>query len=308
MEKQESKLLQEIIIQNNDSLFKENLHSLGGFGKIELFEYHANLPSSTGKSLIYNAFGKKIAFMSFSPIDGENLTLKALEVSRQIKKEIDLKDSEAILEPIITGTTEGIHFVVWPYLKSISNNKILRYIQLILLKQPIISWLFSVTRYSLTATDAMEKEISFIDPLESFITNKGISVEIRNVGKEIIHKLKNGSFTPYFVIAHNDLWVGNILLQRSKYQKFTIIDWAGANLKGYPIHDLLCIAIMLKLSKRELSRELRNYCNIINCPINHSIFHLVAGLAYLGQNLNNFPEENYLQVVDYLYSYITEVI
>ena len=100
-----------------------------------------------------------------------------------------------------------------------------------------------------------------------------------------------------------DLWQDNVLLDttstsiRALTSEFVIIDWAGANLKGYGIYDLLRLARSMGLTRHALARELHVHARILGCQLTDSMGHLLASLGYLGMHLEHFPSERYVLLV-----------
>src|SRR5207248_10552168 len=78
---------------------------------------------------------------------------------------------------------------------------------------------------------------------------------------EALGQLRAGEWKPKFVLAHNDLWIGNVLRAPGNRQfPFVIIDWLGSVTRGFAIFDLVRLAESLGLSPRALGEELDIHC------------------------------------------------
>ena len=109
-----------------------------------------------------------------------------------------------------------------------------------------------------------------------------------------MRQLQNGEWQPQFVLAHNDLWLGNVLHAPAggKYP-FAIIDWLGASTRGYAIYDLVRLAQSTGLARNAIAVELESHRALLECRREQLQFYLLAALGSILLNLEAFPRERF---------------
>lgn len=291
--------------------FNMALDKMNKFGKAVYHCPPGIVADDTTKLLIYNTLGEKVAFLICSLQKYSDIPERSLYYSKQIKKALGADAGKVVLEPLIHGKTEGIIYILWPYCNPVSTNRFLKRIQLFKLKPALFNWIKLSTQLTLKKPTSNELEKRFLIPLTTLIKNTGIDTTIYNEIDATITRLKNDTWKPYFVMAHNDLWLNNILLKGNSWDDFVIIDWAGGRLKSYGIYDLVRISKDMNLSEKQFHSEIKKHCKILECEIEDSKSYLLSSLAYLGMNLDQFPEDKYLALVktcsNYLFSSLKSI-
>lgn len=258
----------------------------------------------TTKILILDKNNRKFAVLICSLEKYSNLPEKSLVNSKKIKRALGPKQGNVLLDPLMYGSKGGVNYVFWPYCNPISPNPVLKRVQLLVLKPALFRWLRSTTHFTLTEPTPDELKINYLIPLINLSKNKKIGALIREEVHHTINKLNTSIWKPFFVMAHNDLWINNILIRDNKWNDFVIIDWAGAELKSYAIYDLVRVSKSLRLSERKFHNELIAHCNILRCELEDAKSYLLSSLAYLGMNLGRFPENNFLQLTKQCCNYL----
>jgi len=265
----------------------------------------------TTKILIFNKKREKIAVLICSYTKYSILPERNLKKSQKIKQFLGLEVSNVIIDPLLYGNKNGISFVVWPYYYPLSRNTLLKNIQFYKIKKPILNWLRELIRLTLKKPTKREISNRFLIPLQNLHSNYNLSSSIKDEICNSIGRLKNGGWNPFFSLAHNDLWSGNILLKRKNGKEIFIIDWGGSSMKSYPINDLSSVFRRLNYSRKDFVKELKIHSEILNCELEDTKSYLLSSLASLGMNLDQFPEERFLQVVEsscnYLFSALDSV-
>lgn len=260
----------------------------------------------TTKILICDKKHKKVAVLICSFLKYSDLPERNFNYAVQIKKALGPEVGKIVLEPLFYGRKEGVSFAAWPYCTPISSNKVLKYIQLSRLKPVLFKWMKLSTKLTLNNPDDGELENDFLIPLTNLLKRKELGEIICNEIYLTIKKLNSGIWKPFFVMAHNDLWLNNILLKEKWWKEFVLIDWAGGRLKSYAIYDLVRISRDLNIPQKVFYNELAALCKILECEIEDSKSYLLSSLAHLGMNLDQFPENRYLELTksccNYLFS------
>lgn len=170
----------------------------------------------------------------------------------------------------------------------------------------VLNWLQRVTRHTATPVPAADLEAAFARPLESLSCLAQISSSLRQATRSALERLRSGRWQPRWVVAHNDLWVGNILVQPSAwsslficgYWQLAIIDWTGAMERGYGVYDLVRLALSLGYGGRRFRRELGRHCSALGCELIDAQSYLAVSLANLSMHLNHFPLERFLATAE----------
>jgi len=291
-------VLQIIGIDLHDSL-KDN----GGLGKAYYIGKPKSVVDDTTKILIHNRKGKKVAVLICSYIKYSDLPERNLRYSQEIKHLLGPEIGDVILSPLLYGRERGVSYAVWPYCNPISRNRFIKRTQLYLIRKSIFRWLRNITQLTKQKPSPTELVNDFLIPLEILSKNKKISIRIRKEIGNTIRRLNEKKWTPYFILAHNDLWYDNFLLKKNR-NNITIIDWAGAKEKSYAINDLTKIFRTGNFSLKEFRGELEEHCKILRCDLEDSKGYLLSSFAFLGENLDQFPENRYLGLVETSCNYL----
>ena len=114
-----------------------------------------------------------------------------------------------------------------------------------------------------------------------------------------LYRLNSDKWKPLHTFDHNDLWLGNVMLNprygygTNSIYPYTIIDWVGANTKGYGIYDLIRLSLSLRISNAQLRHELIAHSVALKCELEDLCGHLLASLGQLHLSIECFPEEEY---------------
>lgn len=286
----------------------EFLEDKGGFGGIEYLCESKDISDDTTKILIKNKRDKNVAILLCSYTKYSDIPKRNMKYSQEIKHSIGPEAGDVILNPILSGVRDGISYVVWPYCNPINSNPILKRVQLLSIRRSIFHWLRTTTQETMQKPNTEELKSDFLIPLEHLYKNEKIGVHIKKEVYNTIEKLNDKRWVPYYVLAHNDLWTGNILLNKSEKYRFVIIDWAGAKLKSFAISDIITLFINANFSKKRLKKELKILCDILKCNIDDTKCYVLSSFAYLGMNLGQFPENRYIEAVNTFYNYLCSTL
>lgn len=300
-----------IITLIKDTL-KTKLHDLGGFSHADALAEAENVTDGTTKIVIYNNNNEMVAFLLCGYSKYSDVC------SRNVKKNIEIKNNlggelgVVLLTPIVFGEIGGVEYSVWPYCDPLGSDLgyIRRKIQLFQYRKLVITWIRNVNEYTIASASKQEISDDFLHPLQRLMGNKNISMRIKDEINWQISCLEASSWTPYFVMAHNDLWEGNLLINKNNvanaFHGLTIIDWAGGSYRSFAINDLVRISISLQVSRVVFSNELLAHCTILQCDKRNAMGYLLAGFAFLAENLGQFPEERFIQLLDDCFYFLEE--
>jgi hypothetical protein len=141
-------------------------------------------------------------------------------------------------------------------------------------------------------------------------TDLRLPARARLAARDTLRRLDRGAFQPMHVAMHGDMHLGNVLLDLGCPQRFVLIDWCGASAQGWPLFDLMRTAESLQVSDARLRAELRAHCELLSPAteprlspaVDDAAAHLTLGLAMLGAQLEHFPFDMYVALLDRVYA------
>lgn len=277
-----------------------------GFGDIIFFDQKNDIPDETIKVLIKNNCQQNIAFAIFSSPLNPGHVHRGIKNVELIKKQITKELANHIVDHIDEGDIDGLSYAIWPFYQPLSNSRLPWFVQRKALSGSISDWLLSIAQKTSVIATSEKIETKFIDPLhflsKLFSNNQFLQKKVH----ESLKCFDDKSWRPVNIVAHNDIWKGNILLNKyisylpfvshPEGAKWVVIDWSGSQIHGYPIYDLVRFAQSFKLSTGQLRQQLARHCDILHCDFNHARCYLVCSLAHLAMNLEYFPVHRFIEL------------
>lgn len=251
------------------------------------------------KLLVWGADGRPAAVVLVSSPKAPGLVARGMQRAREAKMLLGPQLGQVILSPLCEGEAAELSFAALPHCQPLSNSKLIALMQRRRLRPVVLTWLRDATALTAAEPPPDRIESAFVRPLRRLAEDVELPAELRELGRNALERLDAGAFSPRQVLMHNDLWLGNILIDdrnvtgragRAWAERFVIIDWPGAVIEGYGFYDLLRFAQTIKLSGDSLAREVRAHCGIFGCEPADARSHLSAALGWLLINLEHFPK------------------
>jgi hypothetical protein len=220
---------------------------------------------------------------------------KAAEAKRMLGEDL----GSVILDPLAGGDFRGLSYAVWPWHRPRTAIRGLAYLQTRLLLPRLTAWLHGATERSAREPSREETETVFAGPLARMAQDARFEPAARGLARQGLERLRAGAWSPRVVLEHKAI-LDNLLLPRDRAQRrrfprgFILIDWAGANLRGYAFANLLRIGQSSRLPAADLRAELRQHCRILACETRDIMSYLLASTGFVGANLGHFAEHNYV--------------
>lgn len=259
--------------------------------------------------------GKDDAVFIVSNSDFPDFVQLAAKKAEKISTLVSAEVSSAILHPKFSGSIGKQSFSVYPMLLPISQNRLICAAQKYSIKKSVYKWIADLcisSQRSITSIDDMNE--FYIKPLSYICEESQFSDAFRKAAERTMSSIKTKQFIPICCIQHGDFWLGNILLNRdwpkvNAYgNKFSVIDWGGANINGYPFIDLLRYTTSSTRSRPALFRNLQDYSRYCSIPPDKVIDYVCAGIGWLGLNRNEFPFDRYIHLGEKLFSTASDLI
>lgn len=253
---------------------------------------HAPL-DATRKFILADQHRQIRGFAIVSSAYDPHTVTRAVESMRLAQAALGERVGRVVPRPLFHGHVDGLSLAVFPYYQSVKNKVLLGRLQLLRIREPLLRWLREVIELTSRAPADDHGVSAFREPLERIAADSRLSEAVRDRANRALARLNHGDWRPRHVLAHNDLWKGNILLTAQAdcpAYGFKVVDWAGARLNGFGIYDLIRIDESLVLSTRRLGRELSAHCDLLDCDVVDAWGHLLAALGHLSAHLNHFPD------------------
>ncbi len=207
-----------------------------------------------------------------------------------------------VLEPVSSGSFMGLSYAIWPKHKPVSNAKILKAIQKRTIAKNVFKWLKDV------ASDTFKNKLSNreIDtliraPIRTLADSPRQSESVQKKAAHALEQLDQNEWRPITTLQHSDFWLGNILIENNHTRNienpygFYVIDWGTAFISGGPATDMVQFCISANTTKARALKELIEYCETIGGTIKDIEKYMLVGLGNIGQNLDRFPEERFIE-------------
>lgn len=283
---------------------------------IESLGEDKDVEDSPTKMLIRGADGTPLSVLFYSRIEAPDMAWRTVRKAEAVRALIGEDLGEAIIQTLASGYVEGRSYAIMPFQNDLSSKRIARFFQKRRLRRPLLGWL----RESVAAAAASNGRRAggaedYVQKLQRLGRTEGIDASIRDAIDKSLDRIGSGKWKPCHSFDHNDLWQGNVMLpERGKRAAsasrfpFVIIDWAGANPKGYGMVDLLSFASSFAISKPEFEREVRLHCQALGCEPEDARGHLLACFGNACENLGHFPVDAFLGAVDKFWIKLTSVV
>lgn len=262
------------------------------------------VPDHVTKWLIRDRVDQPRAVVLCSSPVAPGLVSRGMQRAREAKRALGPDLSRVILDPLHEGEVLGLSYAVLPFGRPLSESRWIRAWQRRRLLPTVLDWLRGAARATLREAVGAEVEAEFERPLRHLADLAAFPGLLRSAADDAVSTLQAARWTPRHVLMHNDFWDGNLLIDvqnatgranRPWRERFLIIDWPGAQVRGYGFYDLLRFAKAMSLSQNRLANEVAAHCAILGCDPVHAKCHLLAALGHLELHRERFPWEHYVR-------------
>jgi glycosyltransferase involved in cell wall biosynthesis len=267
-----------------------------------------NVLDDSVKFLVTGHHGQMRGVLFWSSPNAPQASMFAANCAASAREFLKEDLGKAVLEPLASGIVDGRSYVLWPWWQPISDRRLVRTAQMIAVRGHLFKWLAAVT--GATARRSETARQAFTKSLRHLAEHRRLRTEIRLLAERALTRLDTNRWEPCHILAHNDFWLGNILLEPSNpwlgatTGRFAIIDWGAGTLDGYAIYDLIRIASTVRISKQRLKREILSHCQLLGCEPEDASGYLAAALGHLGLRNDHFPADRYVELVDWCLDYL----
>ncbi len=276
------------------------------YGKLDvsLLSQDNTVADGTTVLLLRDLAGQSRAVVLCSAPASPGKVQRAMQYAHQAKAILGASTGVHIRDPLAEGSVRGLSYAVLPYCNELSDSRPVWWIQRALLRPLIFEWLRRVTECTVRDVELAAVDRSFAEPLRRMASLEPINDRLRAAAERATERLVAGAWTPRHVLMHGDLWKDNILIRPAKRaveqwkwrDRFVIIDWAGSEIHGYAMYDLVRMAQSMGLNAKNLRREVERHCRLLRCEPADAMSYLLAALGHIAMNLEHFPIDRYARM------------
>jgi aminoglycoside phosphotransferase (APT) family kinase protein len=303
--------LAEIALEELASALSLAVEPVAGPGRVlHRFGERKTLVDATSKFLVRDDAGNAEFVVLCSGAGGPGMVARGVQRAREVAAALGQDLGRPVLLPLGEGDVHGRTFAVFPYCTPLIESGARWWIQRSFLRPRLVRWLVDASRQTTVPVPDAEHEHRVLLPLHQLRADEGHSQELRMLAGEALSAARALKWQPKHVFMHDDLWLGNVLIdQRSAggpvFGRFTIIDWAGSRVRGYPLYDFLRLSISFGLTGSLFFRALHKYCAALDYTRSEAGYAFVHTAADLGQRLEHWPRASYFSTINRCFRRLT---
>ena len=265
--------------------------------------YQGQLRDSTRIFLVQDAEGQAIGVVHFSSRAAPGMVARGMARARIAAAGLASPLNRAVLLPIAEGEIDGQSYAVMPHCRSFSGRRWRWALERLLLRPVVFRWLHGVAETTLQPVTALDLAQRFQRPLEGVLALEGASALLTTCTRRALTRLASGAWKPRHVLMHGDLWKGNLLLRgekglRSWSERLAVIDWAGAQQRGYAFFDLVRAADSLRVRPAALQAEVARHCAVLGCKRVDATSYVLAAVGAILGEIGEFPLDRLLAMAE----------
>ncbi|WP_340315371.1 phosphotransferase [Rhizorhabdus argentea] len=203
-------------------------------------------------------------------------------------REVLGKDGDVLLQPFDTGRLADRSYAILPYRRPLSNRRLIGRLSEMRVRRPVLNWLTRIARDRHSVIDLA----AYRNALHSLSRTAKPGWPPDELLSRCYARIGRPDFRPLGVPMHGDMWKGNVL-RGTKGAAFTLIDWRGSEVCGFPIFDLVSTASSFRLSPAALRRELKAHRAALHCIDDDLPVYLLGALGHYAAHLDHFPVQDF---------------
>lgn len=254
----------------------------------------ADLPDATTKCEIRT--GDFRGFMLVSAAREPHLVARNVANIERVAARLPAGIDASVLRPLASGDIAGRSAAIWNWHRPlVASNRLVRRARLRWHRAALLDWAydFMVAGLGPQAGDNMIAS-RFSPLLERVADSPDYDADIRQDARNALARLDSGRWKRLFTaIEHGDLWPGNFLLAEGEGTPYYVIDWAGAQLDGYPVFDLARLSLSLRVDQDKARRIARRFAEALDCTPEDLIGYALCSLSDLSTRLEHFPPDRF---------------
>lgn len=270
---------------------------------------------ATAKFLLSDSAGRPRAVAICSSAVAPGIVMRGVKTAEAVRNIVGARLGEVIIQPTHSGYVADRSYAILPWYREFCSWRPVRVAQRLTLSRSLLDWLRDVNTAAATRYPPSVNTIgSFYSAIEHLGRQEFCTGEIAFAVRASLGRLDSGKWKPRHTVDHNDLWLGNVLLNsRNRLgghtrHGFVVIDWVGANQQGFGIYDLIRLARGLKISDARLRQQILLHSEALHCCPEDTRGHLLACVGRLHEHLEYFPEERFIRTLHHCVERLDRVL
>lgn len=291
----------------------------GGFGRLSGPLAQGTLADSVTTLLVHDRDDRPVGVLQCSAPRAEGVAdLVQREVERVAEARAALGPhlGDVLLSPLAQADDGQRSYAAYPLCRPVPRSRLANAAARALLRAPVLAWLRETVRLTSRQPSPAELDHDFARPLASVAADPRLSATLRCGAEAALSRLAAGAWRPRHVLAHNDLWQGNLLFLPRRiwwrstppHRPFVVIDWRGSSVRGHAFVDLLCLAESSRLGAGTLSRELARHAWLVGCDLADVKGYALASMGLIGQDLGCFEPRRWVLATERMWGALQDVL
>jgi hypothetical protein len=267
-----------------------------GVGNVRFLSPPKSVADDTTKVLAEDAAGRPAAVLLISSDLSPDLVARGQQRARAAREALGPALGAAVLMPLDEGNRDGRSWAILPYRRPLAEGRLAWRWQRRAVGRAVLDWLEAVA--AKTRQEPLDSELAggFVEPLQRALSVPDMPGTVRDAAKAGLAALGSGAWRPHWVLAHNDLWKGNLLRSGGEPSPFVVIDWPASAVRGHAFFDLVRCARSLGLGRSQLALAVRRQATLLGCQPAEARFHVAAAVGHIGLILEHMPPDLYRQM------------
>jgi hypothetical protein len=270
----------------------ERLTAKGILGSPIPLQRHLQGMDDPDSKLVFLSKGRHGFVVAVSPLLFPEVVAEECIKAAQMRSQLgDL--GAPILEPLDTGRIQTSSYAVLPYRRPLSKRRGLKWLHRFWVQRHLLEWLLQVVQRR-SAPCAVSRYEAALNALRTAIPADSPTATLLRTAET---HLLSGRFVPLASPMHGDLWKGNVL-HGVGTTTFTLVDWRGSEIDGFPIFDLVRAAESFGLSPKVLCRELQHHRLALDCQMEDLPIYLLGALGHYAAHLGEMSPALFCTMAD----------
>jgi Phosphotransferase enzyme family len=206
-------------------------------------------------------------------------------------------DPHRVLEPLAVEHVQGISCALFPLCEALGSRRLLSWWINRRVAATLFDWLLDVARATRQAAPEGAAVEAVRENLQAMARHPALDYSLRESAALADGALVLDRWMPCWVLMHGDLWRGNVMLRRDlpggHTRRLVVIDWAGCQVDGWPLFDLIRLADSLGVPARSLAQQILRHCALLAITPEQARYGVAAALAQTLSRLENFPVDHF---------------
>ncbi|RYH06237.1 hypothetical protein [Tropicimonas sp. IMCC6043] len=233
--------------------------------------------------------------------------------AREIAVRVSHRVGCHIAMPVVEGRFGKQTYAAFTRLSPLSDFRLVKAFQRRRAGSVILPWIVELAKetrqYPSTPSDI---ERYFVQPLVSLRDDEALSGRVRDRATEYLGVVRGERVSLFTAAQHGDFWIGNVFFVRRAFPRinpvlgdFTVIDWRGSRMNGYPCVDWMRLCSSLfKVGSSSNDRLISAYQSALGISALEFQVYCFLALGRLGEELDQFPKERYIAMCDKALAFI----